>query len=482
VSDTKVRSSDTRIVNATNAQLAVLSGTVPAGKFSLLDAMSQRNLSRPEDFANLESPDAKDLLKDAAVELGNESVPVTAAELYVERLKVLRALLKGAGQSTLADFSNKLIKSKSIVDGVFQENLSKLMAHQRELETSWRQLDAFYKTARVGPNARVPLAVWPASTESLTDDAEFQKFDKAVPKQSKISMRELYGLIVLPGWLRNKASLEKFGKLAREAKAILITDAPDDYERARRECDGGQLADIKGTELWKRHVVIVGNPLQIRQSHLKYEQEQTGLYLSPAILFAAKVVNGDAIEGMATAQAGKRHELLLEGPSKDPLQLKWRLDDKDHINADFKRSIISLAYVDRETIAFWGIENLSDEDPWNQYTVMRVREYIEKCLIHYMNQNTYVPNTDDNRRRLKDKIQEFLTANSGDQDPLKMLTGGRVVHLVSETKNGQVNPSVLDIKLELNFKVSVKRVILDVTAKEDEKAWNIAKTEAHNQP
>jgi hypothetical protein len=64
----------------------------------------------------------------------------------------------------------------------------------------------------------------------------------------------------------------------------------------------------------------------------------------------------------------------------------------------------------------------------------------------------------------------------------KMLRGGRVMKLESARKDtGEVDRSALDIELELNFKILMKKVVLDIHAKEDKaKAWNVESANARS--
>jgi hypothetical protein len=478
VSDLRSKVSPAPVKAEPKSQVAVLNQFIPPGKFSLSDANRSVNLAAPQDFADLGSREAQELLQDPIVEVGKSMVPVTAAELYVERLKTLRSILKSSKDSSIEAFRAHLTNTMQLVDTVFEENLCKLLAAQRQLEITWRQLDAFYKLARVEATSSVPLAIWPASPESLRDDSDFQRFSEAVPKQTKIDMQDLRSLIVLPGWLRRKAVIEKFGELARAGKAVLVTDAPDDLEKVRKEVDGGELAGIKGLEKWKQHVVLTGNPLRVREAHPKYEVGQADVYLSPAVLLAAKMVKGDDVEGIAVAQANVDHEVLLDSADGSEVKLRWDLDDRKQISDMLKNTIIPLAYAQKRKKVFWGTENLSEQDAWKHYTVVRVREYIEKCLIDYMNQETFTPISEGKRKALRDKVEEFLKGNSSKQDPQKMLSGGTVARL----DTARDDPSAIEIDLELNFKIPMTRVILEVRAEADkQKAWNIVASNAKHE-
>ncbi len=88
-------------------------------------------------------------------------------------------------------------------------------------------------------------------------------------------------------------------------------------------------------------------------------------------------------------------------------------------------------------VVMWGVRNLYSVDTtdsarvFSQYPSVRVRDYVAKMLIQFMNnEQIFRSNTEDRRRQLKTKINAFLRRHSGSGDKM-MLENGECVSVRS---------------------------------------------------
>jgi hypothetical protein len=446
---------------------------VGAGPFALAEGTPAMNLAKASSVEKLSALERRGFYRPSALKAGNSPLPISAGDLYLERIKILRAALGVKGDAK--ELRKSLIEAKEKVDQTLKANLTSIMLNQRKLEQAWRELDTFIKLARKFDGAAVPLRVANVSVDAVCDDdAKFQQLSRAIPKSSELSMEGMVALLVLPSWVHGKVYLKKFGEMAVDAKMLVICGVPDDLEKVRGLFgEGGTLADIAGNASWQQQVVLVGNNLRVRMPDPYYESAD-GLYVSAATVLAGQIAKGDETISIAEAQAGDAREILLEGQG---IELRWKLTDRRDIVAKVGGRVIPVANKGKKLV-FWGVRNLyevSEDDEnyvFGQYPVVRVRDYIAKVLVEFLNSNIFRSNDPNKKTSLKNAINEFLRKNSGDGDETKMLLGGECTDVrdrkVSDTA---VDDTKLDIDIVLRFKSSIEEVRLVIRAKKQNDKW-----------
>ncbi|MDP9808297.1 hypothetical protein J2W42_001135 [Rhizobium tibeticum] len=460
---TTVKDKSTEVASEVRVKLDDI---VPTGSFALVEGAAAMTLHADASFSSPNKVTLKGLFTGEAVTAAGAKLPISAGDLYVERLKVLRAAL--GGQTKAADLRKSLLEAKAKIDDSIKANLTGMMAQQRSTERAWRELDAFIKLARQREGEDVALRVANTTVEELvTDDSKFAQLSDAIPNSSELSMEQMVALLVLPEWVGDKAPLKKFGEMAINAKMLVVAGVPESLDEAKRLFGaGGTMADIAGNAHWQQNVVLVANDLRVRPANPRYEQNGNGLYISAATVLAGKIANGDVTRSLADAQAGGEREILLDQGVKP----RWDLTNRDKIQAALGQNIVTAATLGNKTV-FWGVRNLYSVDPnssdkvFGQYTSVRVRDYVAKKLIQFMNSaQVFRDNDDERRRELKSKITEFLRTHSG-QGETKMLQNGECVAVRSRpTNDGGADDSKLDIDIVLKFKGAIENVTIKIKA------------------
>ncbi len=451
----------------------LLDKVTPPGQLVLAPGSSRRNLEAAAKFETGDEFVRNTLFnreKNSVAKAGGTALPVSAADLYLARLETLKALL--SSKRTGDKFKDVVKAARKSVAAALEGNLKTVMTEQRQVEQAWRELDAFIKLARKDEGTAVPLKVANVSVKDVCkDDAKFKQLSDAIPKSSALSMRGMVALLVLPGWVLTNTLLQKFGEMAVRAKLLVVGGVPEDMEEVQGLFgEGGSMSDaVAGNARWQQQVILVGNNICVRERHPDYEDKNARpVTISAAAVLAAQIVKGDDTISLAEAQAGSAREILLEG---DNIQLCWQLDNTEII-AKVTGSRVIPAAKQGNKLVFWGVNTLyevAEDDPnyyFGQYPVVRVRDYIEKVLIEFLNnKQLFRQNTQSLRDELKDTITKFLQDNSGDDDDTKMLNGGECIHVESG------NQTMLDIAVSLVFKVALENVTIEVKAKQQRGNW-----------
>jgi len=416
------------------------------GKFAVADGAPDQVIIAPKFVAPEVDSEKADTILAREVTVQGYDLPVKQLDVYEHRLRVFRDLLRTEGDARSLQDAAK--REKDRVGAVFRSNLAAVLAAQRPLETTYRNLAAFFQLAS-GPTKRpLDVQVFNLDPEKLlTDQALFDRWAKHIPRTSKLDMTNMVGMIVLPGWVGSVGALARIGEVARDAKAIVLTDLPegDSPEAVADELEqihGVSLANLKGSEPWKQQVAVYGNQVRFRRA-LEQEGEAAGpLYLWPSVLQAGMMFRGDEEFGPQVPRAGFKHPVELVTP--DPLQTRWDLGDRrDHER--FEKAVIPTAMAEGK-VMFWGVQTLSDQGSINQVPVRRVKDLIEKTLVRFLNHESFSLATPADQRALVKAMNDYLFDNSS-EDSTRLIRGGQVTRLqaISESK------VAIDVSIKLKY-------------------------------
>lgn len=420
--------------------------------FVLADGDAPVRIPGPANFDPSDPEGVGELVADRKMKAGSQKTPISEADLYLDRLRRMKSLL-ASHTGDLASFKKQVASKREALSACYEQNLKTIFTGQRKLEKTWRELDAFFQIATAkGQGHAIKIANLDADVLRKDRGDLFKRFAKLVPNDRELSPEKMFSMIVLPSWLRKESELKRFGELGLAAKATIATDLIDKpkFEQAIDALE--QLGNVKGNEAWKGQVVIVGNYIRIRK---KNAHEKDDLFISPSIIWAAQVFAAEANGLMAIAQAGDKNKVLLKTPDDSYLDSRWPISNGDSI-ALLKDRVISVA-MRPDGLVFWGVETLSNDPLAKQYSVRRVKEYIEKCLMEYLNGQAWSPNSDKVRKKWKEEINALLRKNAGEEDE-KIILGGQVESLES------VDLDSVNIKITLRFKHIIKDMEFEVVA------------------
>lgn len=404
------------------------------------------------------------------LKVSNSKSDVDLSHAYLRRLEVLKDML--ANSKDFNDLRKKTLEHKEKVAKVFNENMSNVFKAQKKLEKTYRQIDYFFYESRINPSDE---KVYGIEFINANPDKDFDmlvnsddKFIKHFPTRENFDMRLLTGLICMPDWPGSEAKLVKYGEIAQHMAAHLITGFPDmEMEEAHELfAPGGDLEDLKSSDIVKQHISVAANPLRVRRAN-QFEQDSGDLYISPASILSGKIYKGDIKEGIHIAQANKPHKVSLPTPDGSPLEMKWNIKGGEEMK--FNKALIPLGAY--EGIVFWGVDTLylasgQGDEGMDQYTVKRCDEYIKKVVLHFLNGQTFVPNDIKSRDNIRAAINRFLMENTGPGD--KMLELGKVDSVETVKRpDGTLDNQAIDIKINVKYKNAVRKLNLYVINDQD---------------
>jgi Type VI secretion system, TssC, VipB len=459
----------TETTGKATAQVDLKTVLPPRSEIALSDIGESRlDLVGAEKLQTSDPEVQEDLFTRPAIEVNSSVVPVSAADVYLHRLRAWKSLLDGQDDASIRPSAER---RKAVLAEVFDENLAAIFAAQLPLEKSFRELALFYSVARQSPeDTNLPVTVANVSIQDLRKSQSLRKsFAEQIPKETEISQKALYGLIVIPGWLRDPELLKEFGELAENARALVITDFVDCSEEHLKE-NLKDLNKFKKLDSWMQRVVLVGNNFRVREAN-RYEPEGSeGVYLSAGALFAGRVFHHDDAGTMGDTVANL--PILLSSADGSEIATRWHLTNRKKVLDLFNNSVIPLARSD-DDLVFWGVETLSVDEYGKQYNVVRVQQYIDKCITHYLNKEAiFRLNSEQRRDELRRMLDEFLRENIGPGDD-KMLEEGEVIGIVVGDEDDEI-----DVTIRLKFKHAISSATIDFRLVKDGGAFKSEKKES----
>lgn len=287
---------------------------------------------------------------------------------------------------------------------VYGQNLRTILEQTRELECTYRLVDAFFTNAE---RDRIPnVSFMNASLEQLKDmdhpifvDFVREEFKK---NYDRLDLRDHYSLLVIPGYLGGREVIAVWGKLAHENKVMLITDfehldEPDDvmelFERVHHA----------GGEKFLSSVMMTCNWLVARGGYTDAGEADV-LYMPPSTALAGRLYT----TLMSQVAAGKKFG-VLNGVTGVAFELK-----KSEIANLEKMSLIPMV-KEQGRVAAYSAKTLFNGDNMGlqTYSVVRVFDYVTKVLIDFLNRRAFENFNANTRRELMTQMVLFLDSISG---------------------------------------------------------------------
>lgn len=296
---------------------------------------------------------------------------------------------------------------------VLTQGITDALDATKELERSYRALDAFFKNA--GTEKVEKIKIVNCAKEAITDsDSSFGSQVEDLLKRAfdRLSLKDSYSFIVIPGGVfKDRTELLRWAKMAHKYKAMLITDTALEDENSLED-----LKDVtKGfvdSDAALQNVVMACNWLVGRESEkLSYdEQYEEAFYISPAGALAGMMY--DESSPISQGRAGKKYGTVADakGVKLDLLKSEIASLMDDHV--------VPMVFSEGRVMAFNNNTLYNgDLDAMMEYPIVRVFDWVKKVLMNYVHEIA-LENWDPYRspQKLKDKIQDFLNHYQGYQN------------------------------------------------------------------
>ncbi len=374
------------------------------------------------------------------------------------RLESWVALLETADDltemvSTAAEQTDKVKK-------LLAQNVKKALDATNELEQSYRTVALFFKNT--GSTKVKNVSILNAELDQITDLDNTVFIDhihnEIKDNFDRLDLSRNYSLMVLPGYLKSNAVLEKWAKIAHENKVMMVTDfrdleAPDDvmalFESAKHA----------GSDAYRSNVLMTCNWLVGREKEAELGEEEH-LFVPPSAALAGQLHGGKISQPSAGYKYGGLSE--VSGVRFDLRHME--------ISDIEKLGLIPMVSEFGKVMAFSSKTLFNGDNIGLQtYSVVRVFDWIAKSLCDYLNKMTFQNFNTKTKRVIEKQIIQFFEANKGSD---KLIEKFKILKF--EQDPNQKDRILLDIHVKPFFPAKNFVIKLDGTKGDDPDSpdWN----------
>jgi hypothetical protein len=358
--------------------------------------------------------------------------------------------------------SSMLDKSTEKLEAA-EENLNKNIATAlettKELEQAYRSVNLFYQNTESDKLKNVVMLNASMDQIKDLDNPRFIDYvaDELKQKYDRLDLRENYSLMVVPGYMGSNKVVEKWGKIAYQNKAMLVTDFAD-LDQPDDVIDLFTAANLTGGDAFRSNVIMTCNWL-VGRGKVAEVGEEDDLTVPGSAALAGKMY----YTLMSQVTAGKKHGAI---------------NDVDGVKFDLKKSEIS--HLERiglvpmvneygKVMAFSAKTLFNGDNIGLQtYSVVRVFDYVTKVLFDFLNRRAFENWTSKTEQDLRGQIVKFL---DGIQGPERLIERFKIMRF--ERDEQQKDKIHLDIHITPYFPAKSFVVKLDGQKGEDEETtWS----------
>lgn len=323
------------------------------------------------------------------------------------------------------------------------ENLFCIHDEIRNLETTYRSLDAFFANAGQGKVDCITLMN--VNREELGDhDSEDTQAvrDELERYFDRLNLKNNYSMLVVPGYLGDAETVRMWAQTAYRNKVIMLTDFKDsmNFKMLKEELDD---ASLQGTDPYLGNIVMTANYILGRKkSELAGEDED--LYIPASGALAGRMSNTEETV-IAQAAAGKRYGTLdnVKGARMD---LR-----KSEIAALIDLGVIPMVEEDGRTMAFSNHTLYNGASKGLQeYSIVRVFDWIGKVFENYCNDHAMEIWTPAIKSEITQDIHSFLSDYKGPGGIIEKYTNLKVDQ-DPKTKDISINVEITPYFAAQNF-------------------------------
>ena len=329
-----------------------------------------------------------------------------------------------------------------------QSNLFELHDQLRQLEVTYRSLDSFF--ANAGQGKVDCLTQMNVSKEDLGDSDSDDTI--AIRREleeyyDRLSLKNNYSLLVMPGYLGDATTLRMWGKTASRNKVIMVTDFSDcqDFEDLKTQLD---YAELQSQDAYMANVVMTCNYL-LGRKRSELANEDDDLYLPASAALAGRMTNTEEVV-IAQGVAGKKYGTL------DNVKGARMHLHKSEIATLIDLGVVPMVEEDGRTMAF------SNRSLYNgatmglqEYPIVRVFDWIGKVFQNFFNDEAFTNWDGRVKAELTEAVHDFLSDYKG---PGKLIENYNL-------KGINQDPNTKDIHIEVELKpfFAAKNFLIELT-------------------
>jgi hypothetical protein len=307
-----------------------------------------------------------------------------------------------ASTDNVADVVSNATKKAEASDALLKKNVKKALNEGHELEESYTALDLFYKNS--GEKKMKNLTIVNASIDNLTNGDEYYKLisDEIEECYERLDLSDNYSLMCVPGYFGKSSKLERYGRLAHNNKLQLITDSADE-DTPDDAVTNFESEKFTGMDAYKSNVVMLANHFIMRDSYKEYGETKQ-MVVSPAGGYAGRVYATNMSQPVAGTKYGTIYNV---GAVKYKLK-QGELSKFDEIG------LVPMVHEFGKVMPYSSKTlNNGDNIGFQTYSVVRVFDYINKVLRHYLNQRSFEKWDTQFEKDVQEAIIKFLDGIKG---------------------------------------------------------------------
>ncbi|MEZ5083024.1 MAG: type VI secretion system contractile sheath protein TssC [Bacteroidales bacterium] len=319
---------------------------------------------------------------------------------------------------------------------VFKKNLKKAIQETKNLERSYRSVQLFFKNTEADKVKHISLMN--AAPDRLQDLDNPLFIDKVSAELSqnydRLSLKNNYSLLVVPGYLGSKQVLDKWGKFAHKNKVLLVTDYRN-MEDVRGTMEMFEDESLNGGDAHLANVIMTCNWLVGRKKYDEVDEEEE-LYVPPSSALAGKLYNTEGIN-ISQGAAGKKYGTLNEvGGSRFDLK-------KSEVAALNDLNLIPMVFEDNRVMAFSNKTLFNGNNiGLQEYPIVRMFDWAGKVFMNFFNDVAFQRFD----KKLKDDTWQQIVEFMNDYK-------GKLFEDYTFSRDGiKQDPNTKDITIEINIK------------------------------
>lgn len=373
------------------------------------------------------------------------------------RKKMLLWIELLSDNGSVSEMADKCIEKAKAAETLLKSNLKKILKTSRELEQSYRSVHLFYKNTE-SPKLK-NVVIMNASVGQLTnlDEPRFIEFVAAELKNKfdRLDLRQNYSLLVIPGWLKSNAVVDKWAKMAYNNKVMLVTDfrnfeTPDDVLAEFTD------ANLTGGDPHKANVIMTCNYIVGRGKKTELD-EQDDVYVPGSAALAGKMY----CTKLSQPVAGKTYGCIDEIEAVRFDQKKAEISELENVG------LVPLVGEWGRVMPFSAKTLFTGDNLGMQtYSVVRVFDFIAKVLSDFLNRRAFELWNVSMEKNLRRQIVKFL---DGIQGPDKLIEKFQILRF--ERDEDQKDHIFLDIHITPFFPAKSFLVKLDGYKGDDGEEW-----------
>jgi len=240
---------------------------------------------------------------------------LSESQFKAQREKLKKSLEIWAGllgqEASVTDYVEQCDTESKSAAKALKENLKKAVEATKDLERSYRSVALFYKNTE---DDKVKYISLMNATPDQLKDLDNPRFIDAVSAEldkhyDRLSLKNNYSLMVVPGYLGSKAVLDKWGKFAHKNKVLMVTDFRN-LEDVESTMEMFEEESLNGGDAHLANVIMACNWLVGREKFSEIGEDEE-LFVPPSSALAGKLYNTEAAP-ISQGSAGKKYGTLNE--------------------------------------------------------------------------------------------------------------------------------------------------------------------------